>query len=200
MTSSRHALSSRLFLAALALLLWAFPVSAQSPLGEAARREADRRKISRPADGKTYTNADLARLPVRATPVRPRLPALDSTTAGTIGAPAEPPVASPAAAPATDAAPAARDEKWWHDRITAVRTNLSRAQIFAESLDTRINSLSNDFISRDDPAQRAQIFEQRERALQELTRVKGEIDAFTRQIGGIEEEARRLGVPPGWLR
>src|SRR5450756_2400479 len=40
----------------------------------------------------------------------------------------------------------------------------------------------------------------RQKALAELERVKTEIEKLTKQIADIEEEARRAGVPPGWLR
>jgi hypothetical protein len=72
--------------------------------------------------------------------------------------------------------------------------------MFAEALQSRINALSTDYVNRDDPAQRQSLFDQRQQALAELDRVQAEVKAFTREIADIEEEARRLGVPPGWLR
>jgi hypothetical protein len=188
--------------AAVACLISALPASAQSPLADAARREAERRQAVRAASPQTYTNDDLAKLPARATLIT--APATVVTTVGVAGSSGEPAAGitpKPAGAPAADAAPAgARDEKYWRDRITTARSNLSRAEIFAESLQSRINALSSDLVNRDDPAQRAQLAEQRQVALDELTRVKGEIVAFRTQIADIEDEARRLNVPPGWLR
>ena len=72
--------------------------------------------------------------------------------------------------------------------------------LFADSLQTRINSLTTDFVNRDDPAQRAKIETDRQTALAELEKVKKEITDTTREIAAIEDEARRAGVPPGWLR
>ena len=72
--------------------------------------------------------------------------------------------------------------------------------MFAEALQTRINSLGKDFVSRDNPVQRARISEDRAEALSELNRVKQEIERGKTQIADIEEEARKAGVPPGWLR
>ena len=71
--------------------------------------------------------------------------------------------------------------------------------MFAEALQTRINSLTTDFVSRDDPAQRRHRRGPAE-ALTELTRVKQDIERGKKQIADIEEEARKAGVPPGWLR
>jgi hypothetical protein len=185
-------------LSALVLLASSATAAAQSPLADAARREAERRKALETAKTPTtYTNEDLAKLPPRPAPVLPSPPAAQATTVGAAGA------ADAAAAPAPGApteAAAPRDEKYWRDRITKARTDLSRAEMFAESLQSRINALTMDVINRDDPAQRAKLADDRQKALAELSRVQTEIADFKKEIAAIEEEARRLGVPPGWLR
>jgi len=77
---------------------------------------------------------------------------------------------------------------------------MDRQQIFADSLQSRINALTTDFVNRDDPAQRAKIEADRKTALAELERVKKELVDQAKAITAIEDEARRAGVPPGWLR
>lgn len=158
---------------------------AQGPtLAEIARKEQERRKtLMGPA--KVYTNKDLP-------------------------TPAAPPAAAalpPATPPATDAgagkATAKKDEKdeaWWRARMAQAREEVRRNEMFAEALQTRINSLSADVINRDDPGQRAKLSDDRQKAVAELERVKLEIDNGKKQIGIIEEEARVASVPPGWLR
>jgi len=197
--------------AALALLAFTTAAAAQSPLADAARREAERRKALEPVktpNVPTFTNEDLAKLPQRAVPVPPK-PATEVTTVGAAGSATTP---APGVAPAAGTTPAAgqpapgaptdapKDEKYWRERITEARTKLSRAEIFAESLQSRINALSADLVNRDDPAQRARIGEERQRALTELARVQAEVGDFKKAIADIEDEARRLGVPAGWLR
>ena len=91
-------------------------------------------------------------------------------------------------------------KKYWRGRIDAARTALARAQTFADALQSRINALSADFVNRDDPAQRDVIAADRQKALAELDRVKKEIAAAQKAIADIQEEARRAGVPPGWVR
>jgi len=187
---------------ALAVIVSYAPALAQSPLADAARREAERRKAAKAAPS-IYTNEDLAKLPPRPVPVPLAKPATEITTIGTVPAPAGPtpaPAGGAPGAPAAAAPDAPKDEKYWRERIGAVRTNISRSEMFAEALQTRINSLSTDFVNRDDPAQRQAIAEQRQKALDELARVQAEIAAFRKQIAEIEDEARRLGVPAGWLR
>ena len=84
--------------------------------------------------------------------------------------------------------------------MAQAREELRRNEMFAEALQTRINALTEDFVSRDDPAQRAEIGEDATEALAELERVKQEVEHGKKQIADIEEEARKAGVPPGWLR
>ena len=181
-----------LVFSALAILVASVPALAQSPLADAARREVERRKAVRAAAIPTYTNDDLSRLPPRTAPTRPALPATEVTTMGVAGSAAPKPGVAPDAG--------VRDEKYWRERITAARTTLSRARLFAESLQSRINALSADLVNRDDPAQRQKLAEDRQLALDELARVTEEIAGVTQQIADIEDEARRLRVPPGWLR
>ena len=79
-------------------------------------------------------------------------------------------------------------------------TALERAKTFADAHQSRINGLSADFTARDDPAQRALVAKDRQKALTELDRVKKEIADHTKALADLQEEARRKGVPPGWLR
>jgi hypothetical protein len=108
--------------------------------------------------------------------------------------------APPQPADSQEPAPGARDEKYWRGRLAAERDGLQRAEMFAEALQSRINALSTDFVARDDPAQRSTIGKDRDKALAELARVKQEIVAHSKAIAGIQEEARRAGVPAGWVR
>ncbi len=84
--------------------------------------------------------------------------------------------------------------------MNSEREVLRRNEMFAVALQTRINSLTNDFSARDDPYQRAQISQERVKAIQELDRLKTDVEMSKKKMADIEEEARRAGVPPGWLR
>ena len=71
--------------------------------------------------------------------------------------------------------------------MTAARETLSRAESFAEALQTRINVLSAEFVNRDDPAQRNVVAADRQRALAELDRVKQEIATQQKAIVAIRD-------------
>ena len=81
-----------------------------------------------------------------------------------------------------------------------LQTQLQRDQTYVDALQTRVNSLATDFVNRDDPAQRAVLASDRQKALGELDRLKKQIEATKKAIADLEEEARRANVPPGWLR
>jgi len=153
-------------------------------LGEVARKEEARRK-SVPAT-KVYTNKDLAGKDAPAP------------------APATPPAATPAApAPAAieskDKGPA-KDQAYWAGRMKGLQGQLERDQNYADAMQTRINALTTDFVNRDDPAQRSVVERDRQKSVGELARLKKSIEEGKKAIADLEEEARRAGVPPGWLR
>jgi hypothetical protein len=172
---------------------WLVPAAAAQSLADVAKQEEARRKAIK-SGAKVYTNDSLR------TEDLPPAPAAPAPTPA--AAPATPAPAAPSAGPAQPAAgaPAARDEKYWRGRLDAARSSLSRAETFRDALQTRINSLSSDFVNRDDPAQRSVIAADRQKALAELDRVKQEIADAQKAITDIQEEARRAGVPPGWVR
>jgi hypothetical protein len=184
-------------------------VNAQS-LGDVARKEAERRKTVQ-APGKTYTNDQLKAEP----PSTATAPSTAGSSTAPAAAPAKPAAGAPGAAPgkgdaqqaqgtpATGQAPsssAPKDEAGWRAKVQSTRDALSRAQIFAEALQSRINGLSTDFTARDDPAQRAAVAADRQKSLDELERVKKEIQQHTKALADIQDEGRRAGVPAGWLR
>jgi hypothetical protein len=187
---------SRGLLAGLMVVL-AVPVSAQS-LGEIAKKEQERRKTTPPA-AKVYTNDDLKKIYIPG-----------AVTAPTADQPAKPGDKDAAAkgvdaaktddAKAADKPDPAKDEATWRARMTGAREALGRLEMFRDALQSQINGLTADFTARDDPYQRAQIADQRQKALAELAQVGKDIDTAKKQIAGIEEEARRANVPAGWIR
>lgn len=171
------------------------PGSAQS-LAEVARQEEARRKaIKKPA--KVYTNSSLAPVHGDVIPTPPA-PRPDTTPPeAEAAAPAQPAEAAAPEAPAPDER---TTREYWRKRLADASEQRDRNAIMLEALQSRINGLLADFTARDDPAQRAVIGENRQKALDELARLQKEHAALEKAIEEIHEEARRLGIPPGWLR
>ena len=177
---------------AAALLLISTAAPAQS-LAQVSRQEQQRRKSAKTST-KVYTNADLqsdARLTTSASPSAPDAPssAADAPADATTQASGEPAPESPRTG-----------EDYWRTRITEARSQLARNQLLLDALETRVNGLWATFTAHDDPAQRAEIEQDRQAAQAEMERVQADIERLTREIADIRQEARRAGVPPGWLR
>ena len=163
-------------------------------LAEVARQEEARRKSAKKAT-RVITNASLAAADAPAAPsVPPATPASGNTTPANAS-----PTISGGTAPKLDPAEM-KDQAYWQGRISKARTELSRTQMFADSLQTKINSLRTDFTNRDNRVEREKIQQDLNTALAELERLKKEIDTQIKAIAAIEDEARRANVPSGWLR
>ncbi|HYN08116.1 MAG TPA: hypothetical protein VES67_12050 [Vicinamibacterales bacterium] len=169
-------------------------------LGQAAKQEALRRTMV----AKAVVSISLYDWPAAvsgesAAAAAPNLPAAAATA---------PPVPSSTVGVTTATAgplPAAgdepkRDEAWWRTRMAAARAALARDQTLADAMQSHINSLRTDVASRDDPAQQAALRQRLTSALTELDRLTQQIAADRQAIAVVEDDARRLGVPAGWIR
>ncbi len=183
-----------LVLPLIALAGSARPARAQS-LADVARKEAERRKeLKVPA--KVITNKDLGSPSSGSADTARPEPSKDADdkTKNADGAD----TAKDKDKEKDDATP--KDEKYWRDRTKALQATLDHDQAFADALQVQINSLTTDFVNRDDPAQRAVIGQNKQKALDELTRLTKAIADDKKAVTDLQEEARKAGVPPGWLR
>ncbi|HXD75494.1 MAG TPA: hypothetical protein VN628_17230 [Vicinamibacterales bacterium] len=165
------------------------PVRAQS-LADIAKQEEERqKKVRQPA--KVYTNKDLG-TPPTVTAAPPADPAKPADAAAK-------PAADKPADDKKDAGPA-KDQKYWSERKKALDAKLERDRVLADAMQSRINGLTTDFAARSDPAQRAVIERDRQRAVAELDGLTKSIKDDQKALADFDEEARKASVPPGWLR
>ena len=162
-------------------------------LGDVSRKEEERRKDVK-APAKVYTNKDLGQ------------PLTSST----------PPESAPAAAAPSSSSQASKDVKaadekakdggptkdqaYWAKRKKELTDKLSRDKVLVDAVQSRINALTADFAARGDPVQRAGIERDRQSALGELARLQQDIKDTQKALSDFDDEARKAGVPPGWLR
>ena len=146
-------------------------------LAAAAEREAIRRQISGPSVG-FYNNDNL------------------NQDRESVAPEASPP---PAVQPA-GAVPDPRDEASWRQRVAAVRAAILDNERRAVALESEIARLDTQAIARDDPAQQAVLRQQAVEAREQLDRARASAVARREELALLLEEARRLDVPPGWLR
>jgi len=201
----------------------ASPLAAQSLADLARQEEARRKAIKEPS--RVFTNKDLPAVPAPAAPAPDEAAAdqgakaapaaadgaakdsaaakSDTADAAARGGAAAKDEAAAKAGRTADQAPGAtkaKDQAYWSGRLKQLQSQLDRDRLYADAVQTRINVLTADFSARDDPAQRAQIERDRQKALAELDRLKKAIEADQAAIVNLQEEARRASVPPGWLR
>jgi hypothetical protein len=156
------------------------------------------------SSGKVYTNENL-----RAEPP-PSVPPTPSASAASDSPAAAPKTSSDEAKKSVDDAkkPAddskksepKKDEAYWKQRVQTERDAAERARAFAEALQSRINALTTDFTNRDDPAQRNKVAADRRKRSPSSTRARRKSRPASKAIADIQEEARRPGIPAGWLR
>jgi hypothetical protein len=166
-------------------------LSAPAGLAEVAEREALRRQAT-PKSLATLTNLGMPAetVPVSAVTMPERVvpPAADSAAAkpaaGATEKPADPP----------------RDEAWWRAKMGDARTAVDRGQMAAAALQSRINALKADVVNIDDPILQARSRNDLGRALDELDRVTKQIETDRKVVSALQDDARRLNIPAGWIR
>ena len=162
-------------------------LSAQS-LADVAAAEAARRKTVKTA-GKVYTNEDLGNTPAAS-------PALSQPATSSDAKPADP-AAKPDEKKPVDPT---KTEKYWKDRAATIQQSLSRNKLLLEALQTQVNGMNAEFMNTDDPGQRDLLQVRLQRATGELQRVQQDIEKQTKAAADLQEEARKSGVPAGWVR
>jgi hypothetical protein len=167
--------------AALVAWLTAPPVT----IGDAAEREALRRQLTTRSIA-AYTNVDLP---------PPQWSDVTVNPGGTVEAASAAPVQ-----PAVSVDPEGAGESWWRSRAASLRISIDRNQLLTDAMQTRVNALTSDVVSRDDPFQREALREQLQRAITEFDRLQSAVLDSRRQLEQLHTEARRRGIPPGWLR
>ena len=203
-----HARTKVILLLIMTVIGLSVRLRAQS-LADVAKKEEERRK-ARPAPAKIYTNKDLTAPPAGTSPAPSGATATQSPADATKSATDADKDAKDTDKATKDTDKAAKDpdgkgsepkgQAYWAGRRKALQEKLDRDQTFFEALQTRINSLSTDFANRDDPAQRAVLERERIKAVADLARLQQEIITGKKALADLEEEARRAGVPAGWLR
>ena len=180
---------SRCVLSALVLCAFAGPAAAQG-LGDAARKESERRSRAN-RSAKVYTGDDLRDGAPATTPVAEAA----ATEPPVVAAPARPPREE--ARPIPDSSSArAREEARWRGGVAGLRYNVTLLEREAEEADQAANGSAYGgpincagFVNTRHARNLAQV----QQARQDMANARKALEDF-------EEEARRAGLPPGWLR
>jgi polyhydroxyalkanoate synthesis regulator phasin len=176
----------RRVLASLAAALSLAGLLLAQSLGEVAEKEKQRR-TGKPA--KVYTNEDLPQSSASPKPSSAPVPA----------------AARSAARPAADdSAARAREQAAWRGRAAAARADVARSEARVAQLERQLAELANPMRYRQqnpqDPYNVLTQDQERVGLQQQLEEARRAVDAAKKALENLEEEARRRGVPPGWLR
>lgn len=127
-----------------------------------------------------------------------------SSSRGTLSvAPARPgesqPAPLPTVAPITDLQ--GRTEKEWRDRVSGLKSKASTSEAEVKRLEEETRRLENDFFAWSDGSYRDGVIKPAwDKAKADLRAAREELDSANQAIADLEEEARKSGAPPGWLR
>lgn len=209
----------------LALVLAMLPsLAAADDMAAAARKEKERReKAAAAKQGQTYSDADLASagggggtINIMAAP-SPKPGARGADATARVGAAGSAPPAASIRHVASD-----RGESYWRDRASSLRQRVAAAQTRVTLADQAMGRFvtgpptsSNcggtaadayraggieglKKASCKDPV--AEWTEQRNRAANELDAAKTALASAQKELDGLEDEARRAGALPGWIR
>jgi hypothetical protein len=160
-------------------------------LGEAAKREKERRK------GKVVRSVGDDEL--KANPGRIANPgdAASPSPSPSASAPAQPPPASESAQPpAGEATARATQEARWRARAAPLLGAIARLGPRVEHLRAAVAAIERDVTMPYDTARRAELAGKQ----QQLRTASLELDGARAAYARLEDEARRAGVPPGWIR
>jgi hypothetical protein len=182
-----------------ALLLFASTASAQS-LADVAKKAEDARDKAKTAPAKVYTNDTLK--------LDPRDAELEAAAAAAVPPATVAPTPAATTTVIINTAPAGvvKDEQYWKTRMRQLQAQLDGDQTFAaaaiareQPLNVQVHRTSEnaDFIR--DRLQRAELQRQWQDVVAEVSRLKAAIVNDQRAIVDLQQEARRLGIAPGWL-
>lgn len=208
----------RLFVAGFFALSMAEGVSAQAvapppageekkePKAEAAKSE---RRSSPPKKkpGKVYTNADLQEgsspsPPAASTPRRPSSSQAQGGRTRTDTGETPDSISEEATASESTKSIEAGDEAAWRSQAEQRRAAIRTAERRVQALQAQIDALAADLAPTNvmDPFRLQTIADQKAKAMKDLDAAREDLARARSSLAELEEEARRKGVPPGWLR
>jgi hypothetical protein len=178
----------------LLLVLLGVELGAQS-LGDAARREREKRTRRPPANAKVYTDDDLKK------PDEPggeKKASRESASRETSAVSAS----QESSASETGEGSSAGREMVWRQGARQRRDAIASAEARISEIESRLGALMNDRdpVGLMDPSRLQTIEARKAAARQELEQAKAALAEARNALADFQEQARRQGIPPGWLR
>lgn len=93
-----------------------------------------------------------------------------------------------------------RGEAYWRQAMTEARAAVDNARKNRDMLQSELNRYRVDFTAIDDPAARALVHQRLEELHTQLAEAEQALDDAEQALRDLQEDARRSGALPGWLR
>ena len=177
-------------------LLVCATAAAQTDLGAAAAKERERRKALAASPSPAFTNDDLA---------SEKQAAKEAAKEG--GKPGEKPKPKPQPAPtplptatSDDSAQRRAQEAGWRARAQRARQVVDQTAARVTTLEQQVARVAGETMASTDTNQILRLRAQREALENQLKDAREASRIAVEQLANVEEEARRAGVPPGWIR
>lgn len=163
-----------------------------SPLVKAAKREKARRNKVKAQ--KTFTNKDIEDFKAKNKDTEAVVEGENQGEEAVDEAPAE-------ETPEPQAEDKTNDEEYWKGRYNETAEDLRAAEEKLQKLQEEMNGLRIAFYAEQDGvAGRPKINSEIERQFEEIEAAKKKVEDSKQALENLEEEARKAGVPPGWVR
>jgi hypothetical protein len=184
--------------AALVLLVAVPPVVGAQSLGEIAKREEEKKKKSSKPPAKVYTEEDLKKARESGSGTVNVLPEI----AGSSGPAASQRPSASDGAPAGGEGGSPRDEKYWRAEAARRRDAIKVAESKVQMLEAQVAGLRSDMspTNTQDPNRLQNQDRELRQALDNLEAAHHDLDAARQSLANLDDEARRAGAPPGWVR
>lgn len=94
-----------------------------------------------------------------------------------------------------------RTESDWRRKAGDLKARLAGAESSVRRLDSEVRRLDNDFYAWSDGNYRDRVIKPAlDQARADLDKAKRDADEAKTQLANLEDEARKSGAPPGWIR
>ncbi len=192
-----------LLAAVLALLLGAPSASRAQSLGDVAKKEQEKQekkkeeKSGKPP-AKVYTEEDLKKARESESGAVTVLPENGNLASGAASSGDDEVVSGEGRPPGGRR----RTEAYWRDRATRARDAVNEADAKVKDLEARVVALRNDMnpVNTQDPNRLQTRDRDLREAIDSLDAARRDADAARKAVADLEEEARRAGALPGWVR
>ena len=154
----------------------------QSPLVELAKKEKQRRKKEKAV--KVITNEDLT-----------KAPAPSVVISGIRYSPSTAEGVKPEGKLSQK-----KDKKWWASRKKKLEEKISSLKRKIEELQKKVNALTTGFLIEQRPIAHQRLKDELEKTKGALEKAKKDLEKTRKELEKLYEEARKAGIPPGWLR